>query len=560
MTDESAKYLKQIEDLRKENELLWDSQAKYNLLNDMFTDLLKLQELPEIYKFIARSLHKHFPNGLVLYISIDEAANETCFEHVEGLDNALLKKILSISSFNPIGRKYKLLPNFNDHFRSGKLVEFTDGLAEFSGTEFPSLIARSIEKIIGLNKIYTIGIVKDESLLAAIHFFMFSKSEINDIPFVETFVRHAGIILQKKIAEIALLKSEAKTKAILHTIPDMMFILNSEGILKDFYLPENVSSDFLPNDFLGRKFQEVIPPDIASGFLPIFHKALSSKQMQLFEFSMQLNDVIHYFEARTISYEADKVLSIVRDITERHISEQTIKQQNSELKNLNADKDRFLQILSHDLRSPFQTLLGFSDLLLRNVRSFDIDKIENQLRQIHQTSFQTYNLLDDLLLWTKAQSGKLPFEPKSVNLQEMCDEVVVNFTTNFKNITINSFHSESITLMVDKNMIKTVIRNLLSNAIKFSNQDGKIDIYTIREKDSVIITVSDNGVGIQKENLSRLWKYNKPFSTKGTADEKGTGFGLLLCKEFVEKHGGKIWVESEVGKGSDFKFSLPVSR
>jgi PAS domain S-box-containing protein len=255
-----------------------------------------------------------------------------------------------------------------------------------------------------------------------------------------------------------------------------------------------------------------------------------------------------------------KMLASVVDISERKKAEHTIIQQNKELQKLNADKNRFMQILAHDLRSPFNSLLGFSELLLRNLRLYNIEVIENQLKMIYNTSKNTYNLLEDLLLWSKSQAGKLPFDPQSIDFYSLCTKVIENLliVSNEKKVLINCLQHENIVLHADENMLKTIVRNLISNAIKFSNEGGFIYIYTEKQQDMVTIVVSDNGVGIDNENQAKLWNSAQPYTTYGTKKEKGTGLGLMLCKEFVEKHGGKIWVESEAGKGSDFKFTMPV--
>ncbi len=202
MMEEISKYKQQIEQLQNENKFLKENQEKFNLLNDLFSEMLNLQDLESIYKYIAVTLQKCFANTIVLYVSVNEQANDTRLEAVEGISNKFFNKILNLSGFNPIGKKFKLLPTHNEYFRAGKLVEFSGGLGEFSASEFPYLIAKSIENLIGLHKIYTIGILKDEHLFAAIHFLTFSKTVINDNNFIEAFVKRAGIILQKKIAAI----------------------------------------------------------------------------------------------------------------------------------------------------------------------------------------------------------------------------------------------------------------------------------------------------------------------------------------------------------------------
>jgi len=254
-----------------------------------------------------------------------------------------------------------------------------------------------------------------------------------------------------------------------------------------------------------------------------------------------------------------------------------IKQQNDELVKLNSDKDRFMSILSHDLKSPFNTILGYTELLEEDFYKFNTSEILERLGIIKDMSQKTFNLLEDLLLWTKSQSGKLTFQPKQVDFNKICNEIIESFKLSAiaKNININYFSTHNITLQADENMFKTILRNLISNAIKFTNPNGRIKVYAetmdngqmamgsgeslpiVHYPLSIVITIADNGVGIDQNDIPKLWNIVTKHSTYGTANEKGTGLGLILCKEFVEKHGGKIWCESKVGKGSEFKFTMP---
>ncbi len=248
------------------------------------------------------------------------------------------------------------------------------------------------------------------------------------------------------------------------------------------------------------------------------------------------------------------------DITELKENEEQLNNYANKLNKSNADKDRFIQILAHDLKNPFNSLLGFSDLLLKNLHKYDMQKIEYQLKIIHKTTNQTYELLEQILLWTKSQSGKLTLKLQKIEFLSEINEIIKTLESqgNEKYIKLNSFETEKIILTADLNMFKTVMRNLISNAIKFTNQHGQINIYAEKKHTNTIITVSDNGIGIDKNIIPKLWEFGDNYSTEGTNKEKGTGFGLTLCKELIEKHGGQIWVESEVGKGSDFKFTLPL--
>jgi PAS domain S-box-containing protein len=232
----------------------------------------------------------------------------------------------------------------------------------------------------------------------------------------------------------------------------------------------------------------------------------------------------------------------------------------NELRKLNADKDQFLRILGHDLRNPFNSLIGFSGLLLDNLYEYDLQQIEEQVKIINQTSLKTYELVEQILLWVKSQSGKLElskewfdFQQESTNVVRTIENMAVK-----KGIQIDIIETGKICLLADLNIFKTVLRNLISNAIKFTNPNGHIRISAEKQEQSLLIAVSDDGIGMDEKVIAKLWEIHTNYTSKGTNGETGTGFGLKLCKELIEKHGGKIWAESVPGKGSKFIFSLPI--
>jgi len=247
----------------------------------------------------------------------------------------------------------------------------------------------------------------------------------------------------------------------------------------------------------------------------------------------------------------------------KEINEAKIKfeQQNQVLIKLNADKSLLLSIIGHDLKNHFFSTLGYSAILHANIREYDIKKIEKQVGYINSSAQQAINLLEDLLMWSNNQSGKLLFNSERFNLTNTSIDVLegMNFTAFAKSITLTHFASHEIDVCADKNMIKAILRNLISNAIKFTGEGGKINVYIEQRDSNAVLTVSDNGVGIEQDRISKLFNIEKDRTTVGTANERGTGLGLLLCKDFVEKHGGNIWVESEYKKGSSFKFSIPIT-
>jgi signal transduction histidine kinase len=254
-------------------------------------------------------------------------------------------------------------------------------------------------------------------------------------------------------------------------------------------------------------------------------------------------------------------LVIAEEEKAKRVAELVVKNDElQQLLKLNADKDLFISILAHDLRSPFTAILGLSDLLIENVRVYNIDEIESLLKNIKNASIDTFALLEDLLKWTNTQWGKIPFNPQKLSFAEVCKTVLETLNRNAvsKNITITCYIGNT-QVFADIDILKTVLRNLISNAVKFTNNGGIINIDAEENNEGVIITVSDNGIGIKPDKLAKLFDISQRQTTTGTADETGTGLGLILCKEFVQKNAGKLWVESEYGKGSIFKFTLPAS-
>ncbi len=251
----------------------------------------------------------------------------------------------------------------------------------------------------------------------------------------------------------------------------------------------------------------------------------------------------------------------VRDITERKRAEQIIKENEIRLKELNATKDKLFSIIAHDLRSPFCAILGFSELLIDNTENFEVAESEKYVGIINSSAKNTLILLDNLLNWAKSQTGQFIYKSEKLNLSSVFHNIleISNSNAKIKNISLNYIQTDDIEVYADVNMLNIVLRNLIVNAIKFTNSNGEITVYAVKNQNYIEITVSDNGVGMNEETRNKLFKIDSNITTAGTADEKGSGLGLILCKEFIEKQGGEIWVESELGKGSDFKFTLPFN-
>jgi signal transduction histidine kinase len=193
------------------------------------------------------------------------------------------------------------------------------------------------------------------------------------------------------------------------------------------------------------------------------------------------------------------------------------------------------------------------------VQTYDKSKIEEMLSMNHQTIVKTFDLLEVLLTWSNSQTGNLPFMRKRISLHEVLKQSVDFFSNNAraKNIRLNLFCDEKLDVMADEFMMKTIVRNIISNALKFTHTGGEVSISAKKSNDSILVSISDNGMGIDNRFLPEIWDSSSTYTTSGTANEQGTGLGLIICKEFVEKHGGTIWAESELGKGTTFNFTLP---
>jgi PAS domain S-box-containing protein len=245
--------------------------------------------------------------------------------------------------------------------------------------------------------------------------------------------------------------------------------------------------------------------------------------------------------------------SILRDITHSKNIE-------NKLRELNVTKDKIFSIIAHDLKTPFNSIIGFSDILLEKFDSYDRDKIEKLVQYINLAAKPTLAVLDNLLEWVNAQTGRLGFSPKYFFLNHLMKEVTELLfpSAKIKNISLQWNQSEDIEVFADYNMMSSILRNLITNSIKFTKPLGQVTVSSFREGDTVRIMISDTGIGMDDKKLETIFYLDKTKTTKGTAGEKGSGLGLILCKEFIEKHGGRIEVDSVVGEGTQFTIVLPV--
>jgi PAS domain S-box-containing protein len=350
--------------------------------------------------------------------------------------------------------------------------------------------------------------------------------------------------------------------SILNGVGDHVFVKDNQSRLLIVNDAFTEIFDLNRDGIIGRTLAEDVTPKERESFLKIDKKVLKDGLESINEESLTVRGgetrIISTKKTRFIDSEGKKYLvGVIHDITDRKKAENLIIESEEQLKELNATKDKLFSIIAHDLRSPFNNIIGLSDLLLENIISFE--ESEKYIKILNSSAKNTLVLLDNLLNWAKSKTGHLRFKPENILFSEI---ILKNISLNrllaeTKNISINYFSSDDVEVYADENMLKTVLRNLISNAIKFTNVGGNIKIYAFLKQDHVEITISDNGIGMNEKKRKSLFDISTK-TTLGTANENGSGLGLVLCKEFVMKNKGEIWVESEEGKGSSFKFTLPL--
>ncbi|MDP4277934.1 MAG: PocR ligand-binding domain-containing protein [Bacteroidota bacterium] len=289
--------------------------------------------------------------------------------------------------------------------------------------------------------------------------------------------------------------------------------------------------------------------------LEAFHEVPSMSEKQ-FKAVAQ----IMYTFARQLSTSVYQNFQQARFISEQKRAEAVLHENEARLRELNATKDKFFSIIAHDLKNPFNCILGFSELLEDKIKQNDLTKVDLYASTIKKSCNQAMNLLVNLLDWARTQTGAMKFHPENIDLIQLIHLSIqlLEDAANQKSISIDCDMPQSVILKLDKSMIYTVLRNILANAIKFTHPDGHIFITVKSSEEEWLVSISDNGVGIKKEVLPKLFRIDETVSTEGTNNEQGSGIGLLLCKELIAKHGGDIWAKSEWGKGSTFCFTIPT--
>jgi PAS domain S-box-containing protein len=372
-------------------------------------------------------------------------------------------------------------------------------------------------------------------------------------------------ITERELVEQKLQSSETRYRRLFETAKDGILILDAyNGQIVDVnpYLMNVLGYSY--EEFLGKELWEIgifkNIEDSKAAFIELQNKGFIRFEDMPLETKNGKPINVEYVSNVYLVDKAKVIQCNIRDISDRKRAEDNLKESEKRLRELNATKDKFFSIIAHDLKSPFTSIIGLSELLSDQVSKNDYNGIDEYANMIQTSSWRAMDLLTNLMEWSRSQTGRIVFNPQNINLADLIDEssALLQESANQKNIVITKNLPAGLTVFADKSMINTILRNLISNAIKYTNPGGKIDITAVKGERELTVRVSDDGVGIKENDLAKLFLIEASRSTRGTRDEDGTGLGLILCKEFVSKHGGKIWVESVHGQGSRFAFTIPV--
>ncbi len=316
---------------------------------------------------------------------------------------------------------------------------------------------------------------------------------------------------------------------------------------------------------LEKEVIEVIYRSNETGVNEKVPKILLSAPLKIGGKTIGVITVLDYENFKAYGKEEEELLIFVTEqiaqVIERKRNSEAIQKYAEELKQLNDTKDKFFSIIAHDLKSPFQGFIGITELLSDDINNFSLSELSNLIKELHENAKNLYRLLENLLVWARTQQGIISYNPAEISLNEIVSRnirLIIQRSEQKKiNIVNNVFAGQ--TVYADKEMLDTILRNLLSNALKFTKIGGSISVSSKIIDNMVEISILDNGVGMNEALVESLFKINKKVGRPGTEGEKSTGLGLLLCREFVEKHSGRIKVESKENLGSTFSFTLPIT-
>ncbi len=446
-----------------------------------------------------------------------------------------------------------------------------------SQEKFDKLVDLGEVELVGENSPSWLGVplVTPSKTIGVLVLQHYEESDVyseRDVQFLDSVASQIAIAIERKRAEDALHESEEMFRILFDQSADLCLLLEDSGFTKvnastvsalgiksmDEILhkfPSDISPEKQPDGTLSTdKAKKMVKHALKEGYHKFEWTHLRADKSEL-PVEVMLTPV--RFKGKQYLY------SLMRDISERKAAEEEINHKNELLTSLLKEKDKFFSIIAHDLSSPFQTFWGLTEMMTDDDADYTHEEYVEMSKKLNKLARNLYVLLRNLLEWAQMQKGAMDFEPESFNISDVLDPIIETSLTRCeqKGISLINTIEPEISLLADKKMVNSILMNLISNAIKFTSRGGSVSVSAKTINDSTIeISVTDTGIGMTKDKLKKLFKLGEKTKSEGTDGELSTGLGLMLCKEFVEKNGGKIGVESKPGIGSKFYFTLRKSK
>jgi PAS domain S-box-containing protein len=371
-------------------------------------------------------------------------------------------------------------------------------------------------------------------------------------------------ITKRKMTEHAPRKKEDLYRQMFNNHSAVMLLIDPES-------GDIVDANHAASEYYGYQHENITKMNLrdiivsSSKSVELYLNSVSDVKQSHFYFKHKLSSSevksVEAYSGPVVLEGKNLIYSIIHDITDRAFYEKALKESERHLREANASKDKFLSIISHDLRSPFNSLLGITEYLSQYSTDMSSEEIKEFALNMHQSTKNVYTLLENLLQWSRLQTGRIEYEPMNIILRDLTNQVLKLFeqAANYKTITLTNELPHDVLVNADYNMLDSILRNLVTNAIKFTRRNGEIKIWLMSINDYAEICIEDSGIGMTENEITQLFRIDVHHTDVGTEKEKGTGLGLILCKEFIERNKGKIRIESKPDVGTKFIFTIPCA-
>lgn len=528
------------------------------------SDLIAIKNLEDIYAYVSEALYKELTDSIVVFTSVNQSETKLTVKSIQGLSTEHKQQIQSVTNYNIQGKNLSVYPSNYEIYKKGKVVEFSGGLDLYFGIQFPSTEARKIEHLLGISNIYTLGVNHDDKLLGVVHVFSKRNIDPDKKSIIESIAKQSAFVLERR----SLVSNDTITLDLIYktieTASDAILITEAKsGIVA----AANTRSEYMFNreieDLVGFHYSILFPKERRDEYEKTFGLAIKTNEPTNGEFwiedknGQQIPVIIStsFINSNNKIY----VMLIFHDIVKRKEAEALVELKNTELKQHITTKDKLFSIISHDLKNPLTGIVGFAEVVKDELPEDSDGQLIKFMDIIIRSADSMVYLINNLLHWSRIQQGAIQPKFNKIKIYDVAErefELLFTAANNKKIDLINAIDFDTLAYG-DGEMISTVIRNLVSNAIKFTPNEGSVTVSSSEDESLIKISIADTGVGMPKDVAEKLFQINNEIQRNGTAGEKGTGLGLVICKDFVEQNNGKIWVESTIDVGTTFYFTVP---